>query len=225
MITSSIRYILTLVGLVLVAKVDANNSAVVDASDSSRLLTTKTKTVPSTTTTLVPSHDTFIRKDSRSKSHGKGSKITITKRGANQRIGLMKFDTSDLTTEIDGTDLSSYNGSNENNLKAYLRLGVAETHKEEEPVVVKIFRLNNDFNEDYVSWQNFDGFTEAGNYVEFSVERDHENKIGQVEVSHLLRPGEDTVFAFIIEDQGHVKFHSKDHNQGGFTPSLILEEL
>ena len=171
-------------------------------------------------TTLLPSHDTFIRKDYVSKSHGKGSKIAVTKQGANQRVGLMKFDTSNHLS------VQKFKNDDEisTNTKAYLRLSVAETNKEE-PVQIKILRLDNDFDEDHVSWRNFDGMADVDNYVEFTIEGDHENKIGQVEVSNLIIPGEDTILAFVIEDQGHVKFHSKDNELKKMAPSLILEEL
>ena len=49
--------------------------------------------------------------------------------------------------------------------------------------------------------------------------------VKQIEVSNLIIPGEDTILAFVIEDQGHVKFHSKDNESKKMAPSLILEEL
>jgi hypothetical protein len=160
------------------------------------------------------SHDTFIRKDNISKSHGNGSKIAITKHGANQRIGLMKFDTADYDEEyFDKSDI-----------KAYLRLGVAETHKDQ-AVQVKVVRLENDFHEDYVSWRNFDGDADVDNFVKFTVQHDHADRVGQLDISTLLRRGKDTILAFIIEDHGHVKFHSKEHKIGDASksPTLILE--
>ncbi len=193
-------------------------------------------------TTLLPSHDTFIRKDGITRSHGKGSKITITKHGANQRIGLMQFDTSSYDLDsihqsIDYSSTSSRSSTTSEDVvsdegdqvqrakKAYLRLGVAETTKKEEEVQIKIFRLDNGFHEDYVSWKNFDGKVDGSDFVEFTVQKDHENKVGQVEVTKLIQPGSDTVLAFIIEGKGHVKFHSKDVEESKLAPSLIFEEL
>ena len=166
----------------------------------------------STETRFFPSHDAFVRKDKAYKSQGKAPKITVTQHGSNQRIGLMKFDTADYDEEnFDGMDV-----------KAYLRLGVAETH-EDGPVQVKIMRLEEDFHEDSVSWGSLSGDADAESYVSFTVKKDHVNRMGQVEVSRLLRPGKDTVLAFVIEDQGHVKFHSKEHELGRMKPSLILK--
>ena len=161
---------------------------------------------------LKPSHDAFIRKDKNTKQHGQASKITVTQQGSNQRIGLMKFNTADYDEEI----------FEENNVKAYLQLGVAETHSTD-PVDIKVLRLENGFDENEVSWKNFDGDSVVENYVRFTVEKEHVNQLGQVDVSDLLVPGEDTVFAFVIEDTGHVKFHSKEHSvDKKMSPSLIL---
>ena len=85
-------------------------------------------------------------------------------------------------------------------------------------------RLDEDFNEDSVSWGTLNGSAEADSYVSFTVQKDHVNKVGQVKVSKLLRPGKDTILAFVIEDQGHVKFHSKEYELGRMKPSLILKQ-
>lgn len=161
-------------------------------------------------TRLLPSHDTFVQRDIVSKSHGKGSKITVTQHGSNQRIGLMTFDTSNYDV----------NYFDENNVKAHLQLSVAETH-ESKPVRVKVLRLDNQFHEDLASWENFDGMAEG--FVEFTVESSHVNHVGQVDVSALLKPGMDTTLAFVIEDQGYVKFHSKEYGgDANNKPSLII---
>ncbi len=167
--------------------------------------------IPFPRTHIKPSHDAFIRKDNHTKQHGHASKITVTQKGSNQRIGLMQFDTAHYDEEV----------FDENDIKAYLRLGVAETHSTG-PVDVKVLRLQNGFDESDVSWHNFDGDAIVDHYVKFTVESDHVNKLGQVDVSDLLVPGEDTVFAFIIEDGGHVKFHSKENSSEDLSPSLIL---
>lgn len=161
-------------------------------------------------TKLYPSHDAFIRKDNMNKLHGYGSKITVTKYGANQRIGLMKFDTAEYDEE----------NFIENDVKAHLRIGIAETHAST-PVTVKVMRLDSDFDEKLVSWHNFDGDAD-NDFVEFTVEQDHVNKMGQVDISKLLKAGKDTVLVFVIEDEGYVKFHSKEHKLRQMSPSLIL---
>lgn len=164
-------------------------------------------------TKFLPSHDAFVRKDKANKSQGKAPKITITQSGSNQRIGLMKFDTADYDEEnFDGKDI-----------KAYLRLGVAETNQHG-PVHIKVMRLENDFHEDSVSWGNLTARTKADSYVSFTVHNNHVNRMGEVDVSRLLRPGKDTVFAFVVEEEGHVKFHSKEHELERMKPSLILRQ-
>jgi hypothetical protein len=159
---------------------------------------------------ILPSHDTFVRKDN-SKTNGNGSKITVTQKGSNQRIGLVKFDTSKYDSEH----------FMDHQLSAYLQLSVAETHHED-PVDVKILKMKHGFDENGASWDNFNGETNAENFVIFTVETDHVNTFGQVDVSNLIEPGVDTVLAFVIEDKGHVKFHSKDHGDTKLSPSLVL---
>ena len=144
------------------------------------------------------------------KAHGKASKITITKQGANQRIGLMKFDTADYDEEH----------FEEKEVKAYLRLGVSETF-EGRPVKIKILRLEGDFHEEHVSWRNFDGDAEIGDQVGFTV---HDVEVN-IDVSNLLKPGKDTVLAFVVEGEGHVKFYSKENGEGDMvsrSPMLTL---
>jgi len=103
-----------------------------------------------------------------------------------------------------------------------LRLGIAETHDNDVPVQVKVFRLENDFHEEYVSWHNFDGDADADNHITINVERSHVDNASLVDVSPLLRPGSNTVFAFVIESDGYVKFHSKEHEEDSFRPKLII---
>ena len=161
---------------------------------------------------FYPSHDAFLRKDRKHEPHGDRSKITITQQGATQRIGLMKFDTAD------------YDEDNfvENNIRAYLQLGVAEAY-ENAPVTVKIMIVDNDFHENYVTWNNFDGDAEKDNYVRFTINhQDHVNKVERFEVSNLLYPGKDTVLAFVVENSGYVKFHSKENKDSSLSPSLVL---
>ncbi len=167
------------------------------------------------TTDLLPSHDLFVRRDN-SRNYGQSNKITVTQAGSNQRIGLMKFDTSSFVVGQDGSSKMS----------ASLRLAVADMHESENPVQVKIYRLmDENLNEDHYSWEQFDGRTHDDHeHVSFVVESSHKGKVGKVDVTSLLREGEDTVLAFAIEDEGHVKFHSKESDHNHFIPKLILTE-
>jgi hypothetical protein len=176
---------------------------------------------PSSHILFYPSHDTFIRKDKFNFNNGDASKITVTSHGSKQRIGLIKFDTADL----DGDRFSDHReGGGNNTLKAYLRLNVAEIYDSQESITVKVFRLDSAFHENYVTWRNFDADAEAS-FVDFTIPQ----KKGadsfveqQLDVSSLLRPGEDTILAFIVEDKGYVKFHSKDQDDARLSPSLVL---
>ena len=154
---------------------------------------------------LEPSHDTFIRRDKGDVLYGDASKITVTKKGSNQRIGLMKFDTTEYGINADKTD-------------ATLRLTVADTHQK--PVEVRVYRMVNDFHEDHLTWDTFDGDVHSDQTVTFTVKKSHTGQPGEIDVSSLLRTGEDMVLAFIV-DEGHVKFHSKD-NDYDLTPKLVL---
>mmetsp|Transcript_25842 Transcript_25842/g.31862 ORF Transcript_25842/g.31862 Transcript_25842/m.31862 type:complete len:193 (-) Transcript_25842:238-816(-) len=158
---------------------------------------------------LVPSHDAFIRRDKTGGSYGKSSKITVTKAGSNQRIGLMKFETSKYPVN-----------SRDNKFK--LRLGIAESH-ETKPVEVKVVRLVEDFHEDHISWETFDGNVEE-NEIKFSVETHDRETYSDVDVTMLMREGEDTILAFLVEKEGHVKFYSKDgsNNDKMLSPRLII---
>mmetsp|Transcript_2310 Transcript_2310/g.3100 ORF Transcript_2310/g.3100 Transcript_2310/m.3100 type:complete len:197 (-) Transcript_2310:322-912(-) len=159
---------------------------------------------------LTPSHDTFVRKDRKSESYGNNGKITITKAGSKQRIGLMKFDTSEHIVGSDGST------------KVSLRLGVAETH-DSKPVDVKIYKLKGDFHEDSIDWNALNGSVEKESHVEFTVLSEYKDSVGEVDVTNLLSEGEDTVFAFVVENEGHVKFHSKEHSAGShMTPKLVI---
>lgn len=160
---------------------------------------------------LQTSHDTFIRKDATSRIHGNAPKITVTQTGSNQRIGLIQFDTSDLTQD----------SFDSNNIKAHLQLSVAETHQKK-PVQVRILKLKDTFDEHATSWDNFSGDATYDNSVQFTVDSNHINRVGEVDVSKLIKPGDHTALAIVIEDEGHVKFYSKDIGDGVVAPTLIL---
>jgi hypothetical protein len=156
---------------------------------------------------LTPSHDTFVRRDRGDVFYGSASKVTITQKGANQRIGFMKFDTSTYVRTASATD-------------ATLKLTVAEKHTK--PVQVSIFRMVNDFDENNLSWDTFDGAVHSDHHISFTVYENKPNQAGEVDVSSLLRDGEDMALAFVVEE-GHVKFHSKDDNDESLIPKLILK--
>lgn len=163
---------------------------------------------------LKPSHDTFIRKDNITKQHGSLSKIAVTQQGSNQRIGLIKFDTSGVDKNMLEND----------DIKVYLRLGVAEIYAGG-PVEIKVHRLENEFDEEDTSWENFGGASSMHTVVNFTVEKKHENRLGLVDISNLIVPGEDTVLAFVIGQRGHVKFHSKEQNSvENMSPLLIVQK-
>eukprot|EP00551_Chaetoceros_affinis_P014660 CAMPEP_0203689224 /NCGR_PEP_ID=MMETSP0091-20130426/1617_1 /ASSEMBLY_ACC=CAM_ASM_001089 /TAXON_ID=426623 /ORGANISM="Chaetoceros affinis, Strain CCMP159" /LENGTH=190 /DNA_ID=CAMNT_0050558825 /DNA_START=29 /DNA_END=601 /DNA_ORIENTATION=+ len=157
---------------------------------------------------LEPSHDTFVRRDRGDKFYGNSSKITVTKRGSNQRIGMMKFDTSGYAIGSDGTTAS-------------LRLTVAETH-DTKPVEVKVYKMINDIHEDEMTWDTFDGDVHTDKQISFTVDNTQKDQPGEIDVSILLEEGKDIVLAFVVEDEGHVKFHSKD-NDHEFVPKLIIQ--
>ena len=154
---------------------------------------------------LFPSHDTFVRRDRGDVYYGAASKITVTKRGANQRIGMMKFDTSEYNVKADGTE-------------ATLMLSVADSH--DEAVQVKVYRLVSDFDEDHVNWDSFDGNVHTDQEVTFTVNNTNIDRMGEVNISKLLRDGKDVLLALVV-DEGHVKFHSKD-NEHELIPKLVL---
>lgn len=156
---------------------------------------------------LHPSHDTFVRRDKGDAMHGNAPKITVTQLGANQRIGMMKFDTAGHVFDED--------------TEATLMLSVAEAH--EQPVQVKVYRVMSDFHEDQLSWNSFDGNVGADQVVTFTANKDKTNMIEEIDVSSLLKFGQDVTFAFVV-DEGHVKFHSKDTDMHHhLIPKLVLK--
>ncbi len=156
---------------------------------------------------LEPSHDTFVRRDKADKFYGDSKKITVTKKGSNQRIGMMKFDTAAYSVGADGTAAS-------------LRLTVADTH-DTQPVEVKVYKMVNDFHEGEMTWDTFDGDVHTDKHISFTVDGSNKDVPGEIDISQLLEEGEDVVLAFVVEDEGHVKFHSKD-NDHDFVPKLII---
>ncbi len=105
---------------------------------------------------------------------------------------MMKFDTAGHVFD-EGTE-------------AKLILSVAETSQQ--PVQVKVYRVLSDFHENQLSWNSFDGNVGADQVVTFTANHDKTNMIEEIDVSSLLKFGQDVTFAFVV-DEGHVKFHSK----------------
>eukprot|EP00551_Chaetoceros_affinis_P016966 CAMPEP_0203687746 /NCGR_PEP_ID=MMETSP0091-20130426/700_1 /ASSEMBLY_ACC=CAM_ASM_001089 /TAXON_ID=426623 /ORGANISM="Chaetoceros affinis, Strain CCMP159" /LENGTH=233 /DNA_ID=CAMNT_0050557153 /DNA_START=37 /DNA_END=738 /DNA_ORIENTATION=+ len=166
------------------------------------------------TASFYPSQDLFVRRTT-SKTYGQSSKITVTQAGSNQRIGLMKFETSSFRIgEQDGSKRTT----------ATLQLSIADIDESANFVKVSIYRMmNQDLHEDQTTWDNFDGRThEEHDQVNFRVDPSHKGKAGKIDVSRLLREGEDTVLGFAIEDEGHVKFHSKESGVKELMPKLVL---
>mmetsp|Transcript_10470 Transcript_10470/g.11557 ORF Transcript_10470/g.11557 Transcript_10470/m.11557 type:complete len:128 (-) Transcript_10470:81-464(-) len=122
----------------------------------------------------------------------------------------MKFDTSDYDTVKEGSKVS-------------LRLGVADIH-ESKSVHIKVYAMKDDFHEDHIDWNTFNGFTTRASMIDFHVNADQKDKIGEIDVSELMYDGQDIVFAFIVEGEGHVKFHSKEHTASVMMrPRLVID--
>jgi len=155
--------------------------------------------------------DASLRKDRQDENFGASQHITITRDDAkNSRIAVMKFDTAHMDAEEP--------------IGALLRLYIVDADANYEERTVTIRRVHADFDEDEVSWSTFNGDSEADNKdsIEFSVHQDHVGKAGQVDVSSLMRPGEDLKLAIHVKDSGHVKFASRDHNILDFHPKLLI---
>lgn len=165
----------------------------------------KTQGLDSAEIRLHPSGDTFVRRNRGDGYYGASSKITLTRRGANQRIGLIKFDSSQYNIKA-------------KEAQATLKLSLAEIA--DTNVEVKAYRLVNDFDEDHLSWDTFDGDVYTDQSVTFTVHKDLIDSMHEVDISSLLRDGKDVMLALIAED-GHVKFHSKDSDHQ-LVPELVL---
>jgi len=164
---------------------------------------------------IVASGDVTLRKDKENQNFGLAHHLTITNDlSKRSRITLIKFDVSHMNEE----DLG----------KALLRLSIADVDQEREERDVIIKRIRSDFDESDISWNSFNANDDPEEWIQFRVHNDHVGKIGQVDVTSLLIPGEDLHIALHTVDGGHVKFASKDHHDGNVYPRLILmkdEEL
>ena len=160
---------------------------------------------------LYSTGDASLRKDRQDENFGASRNMTVTRDDAkNSRIAVMKFKTAHMDAEEP--------------IGALLRLYIVDADANYEERTVTIRRVHADFDEDEVSWSTFNGDSEADNKdsIEFSVHQDHVGKAGQVDVSSLMRPGEDLKLAIHVKDSGHVKFASRDHNILDFHPKLLI---
>ena len=162
---------------------------------------------------LAATADASLRKDRQYQNYGNARHITVTKDSAkNARVALLKFDTADVAKESS---------------KALLRIYIADVDGASEERTVLIRRVNHNFDEDHVTWNNYNVHeeTEEG-WIEFHILNEHVGKIGQVDVSILMVPGENLNLAIHTSDKGHVKFASKEHEDPTAHPQLLLlEEL
>jgi hypothetical protein len=158
---------------------------------------------------LGASADTSLRKDRQYQNYGTAQHITVTKDSAkNARVALVKFDTANV--------------SEDDAAKALLRLYIADVDGLAEQRTVLIKRVNNNFDENDVSWNNYDVSKEGQEWIEFHIHNDHVGKIGQVDVTSLMVPGKNLSLAIHTSDRGHVKFASKEHSDSASHPKLLL---
>ena len=162
---------------------------------------------------IFPSGDASLRKDREDENFGDSQHITVTKEEAkNARIAVMKFDTSD----VDESTLDS----------AMLRLFIADVNAHDNQGIVKIRRIEEDFDEHDVSWSTFSAHSHDSDteWIEFDVHNEHKGKTGQVDVTSLMRHGEDLKLAIHMKENGLIKFGSKDHDNVGSHPKLMIME-
>lgn len=162
------------------------------------------------TTILKASADTSIRRDRSEDNYGSSRHLTVINRFNERfaRAALIKFDTSDVDI-------------NDQSIK--LRLFVADLDKTETPKKVIIHKLQNDFNENEISWDTFDHHLYDGKKLQFEVHNSHVNSMGQVDVTSLYTPGEDLKLAIYVEGRGFIKFVSKDHDYDDRSPYLVFQ--
>jgi hypothetical protein len=164
---------------------------------------------------IIASGDATVRKDKQDQNFGSAHHLTITNDlSKRSRIAVMKFDVSQLNIE----DLG----------RALLRLSISDVDSERQERDVVIKRIRSDFDESDISWNSFETDNDAEEWIQFRVHNDHVGKVGQVDVTSLVLPGEDLYVALHTVDGGHVKFASKDHHDANIHPRLILlsdEEL
>lgn len=157
---------------------------------------------------LTATADASVRKDRQYENYGDARHITVTKDSAkNARVALLKFDTADVATEA---------------TKALLRIYIADVDGVSEERTVLIRSVNDNFDEDHVTWDNYDVHEESAGWIEFHVHNEHVGMLGQVDVSMLMVPGENLNLAIHTSDKGHVKFASKENEDASAHPKLLL---
>ena len=158
---------------------------------------------------LIASADASLRKDRQYQNYGTARHMTVTNDSAkNARVALLKFDTAPISKDDD--------------TKVILRLFIADVDGVREHRTVLIKRVNNNFDENDVSWNTYDATEEGKEWVEFHVHNDHVGKIGQVDVTALMVPGENLSLVIHTSDKGHVKFASKENSNFATHPKILL---
>lgn len=110
--------------------------------------------------------------------------------------------------------------------KALLRIHIADVDgvvAKNRTVIIK--RVNNNFDEDSVTWSNYDVREESESWIEFNIHNDDVGKVGQVDVSSLMIPGENINLAIHTRDNRHVKFASREHDNPIYHPKLLILEV
>jgi hypothetical protein len=158
---------------------------------------------------IIASGDATVRRDKEDQNFGSAHHLTITNDWSKRsRIAVMKFDVSQIDQENLG--------------RALLRLSIADVDNERQERDVVIKRIRSDFDETDISWNSFETNTDDEDWIQFRVHNDHVGKVGQVDVSSLVLPGEDLYVALHTVGGGHVKFASKDHHDENIHPRLIF---
>lgn len=155
--------------------------------------------------------DASIRRDRKYQNYGSNRQLTVTTHDAKSaRVAVLQFNNIERT---------SYD------TQALLRLFISEVDDNHDHRTVKIRRVNEDFEEDDVSWANFNFHEENHNWIEFNIHSEHLGKVGQVDVSTLLEEGDtDLTLVIHMSDKGYVKFASREHETESTHPKILLLE-
>ena len=165
---------------------------------------------------IFPTADAGIRRDRSNQNFGYQPNITVTKiSGTKARAALLNFDTSHLDKS--------------NSISAMLMLFISGTDNDEFRTV-KISKVSNSFEEHDVTWESYAsedvGENGPADYVSFEVHRDDIGKAGHIDVSRLIKEGDDSLTVVIhVENGGHVKLASKDHDNKNLSPRLLVSNV
>mmetsp|Transcript_6085 Transcript_6085/g.7731 ORF Transcript_6085/g.7731 Transcript_6085/m.7731 type:complete len:130 (+) Transcript_6085:170-559(+) len=122
----------------------------------------------------------------------------------------MKFDTSTVDT------IES---------KVTLRLVIADSHSTE-PVDINMYSMQGDFDENVMNWDTFNNNMQSKAAIIFRIYSDYKDKVNEIDVTSLVTRGENVILAFLVEGEGHVKFHSKESAlDESVMPKLIIKEM